>query len=123
MLNKVLLIGRLGKDPDMHYTPQGIPSTSFSIATERTWHGDDHKDQKETEWHQIVAWGKLGEICNEYLAKGRLVYIEGRLHTRDTREWEEEGKGKQRRTEVIAEVVKFLEHKRGTLEIKEELPL
>jgi single-strand DNA-binding protein len=111
MLNKVMLIGRLGKDPEMHYTPQGSPVTTFSIATERNWRTADGEAHKETDWHRIVAWNKLAEMCNQHLAKGRLVYVEGRLQTRS---WEDDQKGTQYRTEVIAEDVIFLERQRGT---------
>jgi single-strand DNA-binding protein len=121
MVNKVILVGRLGKDPEMRYTPQGTAVTTLSVATEHRWRDGGGKEQKETEWHTVVAWDKLAEACNQYLAKGRLVYIEGRLRTR---EWDDDDKGKQRRTEVAAEVVRFLEHKRGQSKgpVEEELP-
>jgi len=94
----------------MRYTPQRVPVTSMSIATERTYRDDEGKEHKDTEWHSVLAWRALAEACNQYLNKGKLVYIEGRLHSRD---WEDENKVKQRRTEVIAEQVKFLEPKKG----------
>ena len=106
MLNKVMLIGRLGKDPEMRFTPQGNAVATFSLATTRTWQGGDGSQHKETEWHTVVAWNKLAEACNQHLRKGRLVYVEGRLQTRS---WEDEQRVKHFRTEVIAEQVKFLE--------------
>ena len=81
-LNKVLLIGRLGHDPEMRYTPSGKPLTKFRMASDRSWTTSDGEKKSETEWFNVVAWGKLAEICNQYLKKGKQVYIEGRLHTR-----------------------------------------
>ena len=109
MINKVILVGRLGRDPEMHYTPQGTTVTTFPVATERSWKDESGADHKETTWHSIVTWNKLAEVCNEYLTKGRMVYIEGRLHNRD---WEDEHQIKHFRTEVIAEEVKFLDSRR-----------
>ena len=80
-LNKVLLIGRLGHDPEMRYTPSGKPLTKFRMASDRSWTTTDGEKKSETEWFNVVAWGKLAEICNQYLKKGKQVYIEGRLHT------------------------------------------
>jgi single-strand DNA-binding protein len=109
MVNKVILVGHLGKDPEMRYTPQGDAVTTMSVATWRTWRDADGQEQRETEWHIVVAWRKLGQACNQYLHKGSLVYIEGRNHTR---QWEDDQKANHRRTEVIAEVVKFLDTRR-----------
>ena len=81
-LNKVMIIGNLGKDPEMKYTPQGTPITTFSVAVSRTRKGSDGQVIDETEWFRIVAWERLAETCNEYLRKGSKVYIEGRLQTR-----------------------------------------
>ena len=81
-LNKVMLIGRLGQDPEMRYTPSGRPLTKLQLAVNRSWTASDGKKKTETEWFNIVAWGKLAEICNQYLTKGQQVYIEGRIHTR-----------------------------------------
>lgn len=81
-LNKVLLIGRLGRDPEMRYTPSGQPVTNFSIATDETYTGKDGQKVEKTEWHKIVVWGKQAEFCGNYLSKGRLVYIEGKIETR-----------------------------------------
>lgn len=81
-LNKVMLIGRLGQDPEMRYTPSGKPLTKFQVAVNRSWTSSDNEKKTETEWFTVVSWGKLAEICNQYLEKGQQVYIEGRLHTR-----------------------------------------
>lgn len=105
MVNKVTLVGNLGAEPEMKYTAQGAAITRFSVATERSWKDDEGTEKKETEWHSIVAWRGLAEVCNQYLKKGSRVYLEGRLHYS---EWEDELKGKQRKAEVVAEVVKFL---------------
>jgi single-strand DNA-binding protein len=98
-LNKVLLIGNLGRDPEMRYTPNGKPVTSFSLAATRNWVSADGERHDETEWFNVVAWGNLAEICNQHLNKGQKVYIEGRLQTRS---WEDENGQKHFRTEVVA---------------------
>ena len=104
-LNKVMLIGRLGRDPEVRYTPDGAAIANFSIATSEGWKDKTTGEQKErTEWHRIVAFRKLGEICGEYLSKGKQVYIEGRLQTRS---WEKDGI-KRYTTEIIASDVQFL---------------
>jgi single-strand DNA-binding protein len=100
-LNKVILIGNVGRDPEMRYLQSGEPVTTFSLATNRRWTGQDGQLREETEWHNIVAWRKLAEQCNEFLTKGRKVYIEGRLQTRS---WEDQATGQKRyRTEIVAE--------------------
>ncbi len=99
-LNKVLLIGRLGQDPEMRYTPSGKPLTKFQMAVNRSWTTADGEKKAETEWFNVVAWGKLAEICNQYLNKGQLVYIDGRLHTRH---WQDEEGGSHSTVEVIAQ--------------------
>ena len=105
-INKVILIGRLGRDPEVRYTPDGTAVANFSIATSTEWTDKGSGDKKEkTEWHRIVAWRRLGEICGEYLAKGRQVYVEGRLQTR---EWEDRDGNKRYTTEVVATDVQFL---------------
>jgi single-strand DNA-binding protein len=98
-LNKVMLIGNLGRDPEMRYTPSGKPVTSFSLAAHRNWVSADGGHHDETEWFNVVAWGNLAEICNQHLSKGQKVYIEGRLQTRS---WEDENGQKHFRTEVVA---------------------
>ena len=81
-LNKVMIIGRLGKDPEMRYTTGGSPVTTFSVAAGRQWKDGNGDTREETEWFNVVAWGNLAEICKQYLAKGQQVYVEGRLQTR-----------------------------------------
>jgi single-strand DNA-binding protein len=99
-INKVILVGRLGRDPEMKYTSGGTPFCRFSIATDDNWtdKGSGEK-QERTEWHSIVVWDRLAEICNQYLTKGRLVYIEGSLQTR---EWDDKEGVKRKTTEVRA---------------------
>jgi len=104
-VNKVILVGRLGSDPEVRYTQDGSAVASFSIATSDEWKDKETGDKKErTEWHRIVAWRKLGEICGEYLSKGRQVYIEGKLQTRS---WEKDGITRYT-TEIVASDVQFL---------------
>jgi len=104
-INKVILIGRLGRDPEVRYTPDGAAIANFSIATSEEWKDKTSGEKKErTEWHRIVAFRKLGEICGEYLSKGRQVYVEGRLQTRS---WEKDGVTRYT-TEIVASDVQFL---------------
>jgi single-strand DNA-binding protein len=98
-LNKVMLIGRLGKDPEIRYTPDGAPVANFSLATGEFWTDKSGTRQERTEWHNIVAWNKLAELAKRYLAKGRQVYIEGRIRTR---EWDDKDGNKRRTTEIMA---------------------
>lgn len=98
-LNKVMIIGRLGRDPEMRYTPSGRPVTTFSVATSRNWTTSDGEKHVETEWFNIVAWGNLAEICNNFLTKGQQVYIEGRLQTRY---WDDPEGNKHVSVEIIA---------------------
>ncbi len=99
-LNKVMIIGRLGADPEMRFTPSGSPVTSFRVAVGRQWRDASGETHEETEWFSVVAWNKLAEICNQYLSKGTRVYLEGRLQTRS---WEDPQSGQTRyKTEVIA---------------------
>jgi single-strand DNA-binding protein len=98
-LNKVMVIGNIGRDPEMRYTPSGKPVTSFSLASSRTWTTPDGERREETEWFNVVAWGNLAEICNQILSKSQQVYIEGRLQTRN---WEDENGQRHFRTEVVA---------------------
>ncbi|MFQ5341672.1 MAG: single-stranded DNA-binding protein [Anaerolineae bacterium] len=109
-LNKVMLIGRLGRDPEMRYTPTGKPVTSFSIATNRTWVTADGERREATEWFNVVAWRELAEICHQYLAKGSKVYVEGRLQTRS---WESQDGQKHYRTEVVADEMIILDQRSG----------
>jgi single-strand DNA-binding protein len=108
-LNKVMLIGRLGRDPEMRYTPSGKPVTTFGIGASRSWNTSDGEKRQETEWFNIVSWGNLAEICKQYLAKGRLVYIEGRLQTRY---WEDTEGNKHSSVEVVASEMIMLDERR-----------
>ncbi len=110
-LNKVMIIGRLGRDPEMRYTPSGRPVTTFSIATSRTWNTSDGERRAETEWFNVVAWGNLAEICKQYLVKGQQVYIEGRLQTRH---WEDGEGTKHSTTEIVANEMIMLGDRRDT---------
>ena len=104
-VNKVILIGNLGKDPEVRYTPGGQAVANFNIATNENWTDKTGTKQERTEWHKIVVWGKVAELCGEYLSKGRQVYIEGRLQTR---EWTNKEGAKQYTTEIVANQVVFL---------------
>jgi len=99
-LNKVMLIGRLTRDPEARTTPQGIAVTNFGLATNRVWKDQQGNKQDATEFHNIVAWRRLAEICAQYLTKGRQIYIEGHLQTRS---WEDQDGKKNYRTEVVAD--------------------
>ena len=99
-INKVILVGRLGRDPELKYTASGVPFCRFSMATDDVWNDKSSGERQErTEWHNIVAWDRLAEICNQYLTKGRLVYIEGSLQTR---EWDDQDGNKRKTTEIRA---------------------
>ena len=104
-INKALIIGRLGRDPEVKYTPSGVAVCNFSVATSDKWTDKDTGEKKErTEWHRIVCWRRLAEICGQYLKKGREAYIEGKLQTRS---WDQDG-SKRYVTEIIADTVQFL---------------
>ena len=98
-LNKTQIIGYLGRDPELRYTPSGRPVASFSVATSRTWTSSDGERREETEWFNVVAWGNLAEICKTHLTKSQQVYIEGRLQTRG---WEDDNGTRHYRTELVA---------------------
>ena len=104
-MNKIIVIGNLGRDPEMRYTPNGQSVTSFSIASNRQYTTAAGESREETEWFNVSAWGRLGELCNQYLTKGRQVYVEGRLHSRSF-----EGRDGQRRfvNEINLTDVQFL---------------
>jgi len=105
-INKVILIGNLGGDPEVRYTPSGVAVAQFNIATSEEWKDKDSGEKRErTEWHRIVAWRRLGEICGEYLSKGQQVYVEGRIQTNT---WEDKEGNKRYTTEIIANTVQFL---------------
>lgn len=104
-VNKVILLGRLGNNPEIRYTPNGQAVANFSIATSESWNDKSGQKQERTEWHRIVVWAKLAELCGQYLAKGRQVYIEGKLQTR---QWDDKDGNKRYTTEVVAATVQFL---------------
>lgn len=110
MLNKVMLIGRLGADPEVRQTESGTQVASFSIATTESWKKDGEKHEK-TEWHRIIAWGNLAKICGDYLTKGKLVYIEGKLQTR---KWQDREGGDRYTTEIVTFSMKMLGGRPGT---------
>jgi single-strand DNA-binding protein len=104
-VNKVILLGRLGQDPELKYTPGGSAVCNFSLATTESWTDKAGQKQEKTEWHRIVVWGKLAELCNQYLAKGRQAFLEGRLQTRD---WTDKDGNKRYTTEILANTVQFI---------------
>jgi len=109
-VNKVILVGNLGRDPEIRYTQGGQPVANFTLATTESFTSREGKREERTEWHRIVVWGKTAELCTQYLAKGRTVYLEGRIQTR---EWEDKEGQKRRTTEVVAQTVQFLGSPRG----------
>ena len=110
-VNKVILIGNLGADPELRYTPAGRGVVNFRMATTRNWTTKDGEKREETEWHRIVAWDKLAEICGEYLKKGSPVYIEGRIQTRS---WEDQSGTKRWSTEIVGGEMKMLGSRQAT---------
>jgi single-strand DNA-binding protein len=108
-LNKVMIIGHLGRDPEMRYTPSGRPVTTFTVATSRAWNTVDGERHQETEWFNVVAWGNLAETCKQYLTKGRQVYIDGRLQTR---RWDDKEGNKHTSVEIVASEMIFLNNDR-----------
>jgi single-strand DNA-binding protein len=112
-----MIIGRLGRDPEMRYTPSGRPVTTFSVATSRTWSTSEGGRRTETEWFNVVAWSNLAEICKQHLTKGRLVYIEGRLQTR---QWDDPEGNKHSSTEIVANEMIMLDDRREGNPIEEE---
>jgi single-strand DNA-binding protein len=116
-LNKVMIIGNLGRDPEMRYTPSGKPVTTFSVATSRTWNTSEGEKRDETEWFNVVAWSSLAEICKQYLSKGQQVYIEGRLQTRH---WDDQEGNKHTSVEIVANEMIILSERRETGETSTE---
>jgi len=105
MINKVILIGNLGADPELRFTQSGTPVATFNVATTERWKDKDGNQQEQTEWHRIVAWRRLAEICGEYLNKGSRVYIEGKLQTR---KWQDQNGNDRYTTEIVAREMKML---------------
>lgn len=112
-LNKVMIIGNLGRDPEMRYTPSGRPVTTFSVATSRSWNTSEGEKRIETEWFNVVAWSSLAEICKQHLSKGQQVYIEGRLQTRY---WDDAEGNKHTSVEIVANEMIILGERRDTTE-------
>ncbi|HLE08033.1 MAG TPA: single-stranded DNA-binding protein [Thermodesulfobacteriota bacterium] len=104
-VNKVILVGNLGKDPEIRYTPGGVAVANFTLATSENWTSKEGKKETKTEWHRIVAFGRLAEICGEYLNKGKQVYIEGKIQTR---QWEDKDGNKRYTTEIVANTLQML---------------
>ena len=126
MLNKCLLIGRLGKDPEMRYTPGGDAVVTFSMATDESYKNKDGEKTQKTEWHNIVVWRKLAEICGQYLTKGSLIYVEGKIQTRM---WEDKEGVKHYKTEIVIDTMRMLgggsgddKNSAGKRERQEEAP-
>jgi single-strand DNA-binding protein len=109
-VNKVILVGNLGRDPELRYIQSGQAVANFSLATNEKWRDKEGNNQERTEWHRIVVWGKSAENCAQYLLKGRSVYIEGKLQTR---EWEDREGNKRTTTEIVAQTVHFLGGRSG----------
>jgi single-strand DNA-binding protein len=122
MINKAILVGRLGKDPEVRYTPDGMMITNFTLATDEQRKDKSGEKVKTTEWHRIVTFGKLAEICGKYLVKGKLVFVEGRIRTQS---WEDKEGAKRYTTEIIASDMRMLDSKgqRGADASSEEPPI
>lgn len=119
-LNKVMIIGNLGKNPEMRYTPSGNPVTTFTVATSRSWNTSDGERRTETEWFNIVAWGSLAEICNQYLTKGQQVYIDGRLQSRS---WNDKDGNHHTSVEVVANEMIMLGNRQSNDDQTDEVQL
>lgn len=104
-VNKAILVGNLGSDPEMRYTPSGQGVCEFRVATNESWNDKNGQRQERTEWHRIVVWGKRAEVCSKYLSKGRSVYVEGRIQTRT---YDDKEGNKRYITEIVAQDVQFL---------------
>jgi len=113
VLNKAILIGNLGDSPTVRYTQDGTPVASFSVATSERWKDKDGHNQESTEWHKIVVWKRLAEICGEYLSKGSKVYIEGKMQTR---KWQDQNGNDRYTTEIVAREMKMLDSKGSSKE-------
>src|SRR3989338_11454909 len=118
-VNKIIIIGNLGGEPEMRFAPNGRPVTSFNVATNHRYTTSEGEPKEETEWFTVVAWGKLAEQCNQFLNKGRLVYVEGRLHSHG---WDGQDGQKHFRNEIIANRVSFLDRQAGAAMAAAEAP-
>ena len=116
-LNRMMVIGNLGNDPEMRYTPNGAPVTTFSIATTRTYTSGNGERQQDTEWFRVVAWNQLAELCNQYLSKGRKAYVDGRLHSSS---WEGQDGQTRFTNEIIADRVLFLDRQSANTQQSQE---
>jgi single-strand DNA-binding protein len=116
-LNKVILIGYLGRDPEMRFTPNAKSVANFSVACNRSWQSADGTQHTETEWFNIIAWGELAEVSKKFLAKGSLVYVEGRLQTRT---WEDSNGEKHRSIEVVARDILLLQSTKNSIDESED---
>lgn len=112
-VNKVIVLGRLGQNPELKYTPSGVAVCNFSLATSENWTDKNGQKQERTEWHRVVVWGKLAELCNQYLSKGRQAYVEGSLQTRS---WDDKNGNKRYTTEINAKTVQFIGAQSGVRE-------
>lgn len=108
MINKAIIVGNLGQDPEVRYTQGGDAVATFSVATSERWKDKENNQQESTEWHRIVAWRKLGEICGEYLHKGSRVYVEGKIQTR---KWQDNEGNDKYTTEIVAREMKMLDRR------------
>lgn len=109
-VNKVILIGHLGSNPEVRYTPAGAAVANFNLATNESWTNKQGQREERTEWHKLVVWGKLAELCGQYLKKGSQAYVEGRLQTR---QWQDKDGQQRYTTEIQAQVVQFLGTRAG----------
>jgi len=120
MVNKVILIGNLGRDPEVRSTPSGQPNAKFTLATSRRWRDKNGQKQEQTEWHQIVVWGKQAEIAGQYLTKGKQIYLEGRIQTSS---WDDKQTGEKKyRTEIICDNFQMLGSRGGGGEFESHGP-
>ena len=122
MINKAILVGRPGKDPEVRYTPDGMMVTNFTLATDEQRKDKNRESVQKTEWHRIVTFGKLAEICGKYLVKGKLVFVEGRIQTRG---WDDKERVKRYTTEIVASDMRMLDSKgqRGADTVLADAPL
>jgi len=116
-LNKVMIIGNVGRDPELRYTPDGTPTARFTVAVNRVWNTPDGERKEEVEWFNVVAWRKLAELCSSYVTKGQKIYVEGRLQTR---KWTDPQGAERRIIEVIANQIVFMSKPKGVVPGEEE---